>query len=297
MFRRKPPSDEAPKPRPDRSWPTRIAWGVLGGVFLLVVTRASVATVVRVHGDGMAPTILDGDAVLLLRSTRSLEAGDIVVYDPTPMPEMVDAATEAPLPGEAGESGLADPARDPGSSLVNTAVVDVEEVERRFERMKGPAAEGPTAPPAAYRLGRVIAVPGDAVTFNVPDAAMGLAINGVPMHQEPAPPRRSPTATGDHEMRAAAFEVAGETRFEVLEATQTIHWEGMELPIDDSPVQIRAEGYLIVADNRDESRCCDSRALGWIHPERVRGEIAARIASKPPTTRDGEDARRIQWLP
>lgn len=302
MFRRKRDPDleleaEAKRRKPDRSWPTRIAWGVLIGAFALVVTRASIATVVKIHGHGMAPTIADGDAVLLLRSTRSIEAGDIVVYDPTPMPQSIDPS-EPPPPGapDTRGHGLADPDADPSGQLVNTAVVDVEAVERRFERMRGEEAAPPEAPPTSYRLGRVLAVPGDAVSFNVTEGALGLAINGAPIESEPAPPRRD-SDESSRTMRAAAYERAGETRYEVLVGTQPPRWPGMELPFEDNPVQIRATGYLIVADNRDEGACCDSRELGWIAPERVRGEIAARIAASPPTTRDGDDAKRVTWLP
>ena len=91
--------DEAPVPS-DKSWPTRVAWGVLLGGFALVMTRASIATVVRVHGTGMDPTISDGDGVLLVRSTLALEAGDIVVYDPTPRPRPAEDV-DAMLPGAA----------------------------------------------------------------------------------------------------------------------------------------------------------------------------------------------------
>ena len=299
MFRRRAPGDEPePRGKPDRSWPTRIAWGVLIGGFALVVTRASVATVVRIHGDGMAPTILDGDGVVLLRGAMSIERGDIVVYDPTPPPPPPEPAEPDELPGEEGEGAPQGRKAPTGAELRNTAVVDVEAVERRWDRMA--STDAPSGPPESYRLGRVLAVPGDAVTFFVPDAPLGLAINGAPLVHEPAEPRRI-LVDGEAQMRATAFELAGEDEasggYKVLVATDVPAWEALELPRDQGPIELRAEGYLIVADNRDESRCCDSRALGWISPDRLRGEIAVRIAASPPTTADGPDARRVQWLP
>lgn len=291
VFRKKNPDalDAQPRARPDRSWPTRIAWGVLIGGFALVLTRASIATVVRTHGAGMAPTIADGDGLLLMRGSYSIEHGDIVVYDPTPPPAQEEQnIQEDGLPGEdklTGPKGV----EGFGAGLPNTAVVDVEDVEARWGRLQRRAnKDSTTGPPASYRLGRVLALPGDAVTFNLDGPGLGLAINGAPLKTE---------ALGEDIERPRAHEFAGETRYEVFAATEKVGWPGMALPMEDGPVQLRAEGYLIVADNRDESRCCDSRALGWIPEDHVRGEIAVRIAASAPSTSDTSGRKRVQWLP
>ena len=79
---KRPQTDEpevAARPR-ERSWSTKLAWGVLVGGGTLVLLRMAFATVVKVHGDGMAPALLDGDHVLLLRGAWSVDRGDVVVY-------------------------------------------------------------------------------------------------------------------------------------------------------------------------------------------------------------------------
>ena len=81
----RPDAPEPTKARPDHSWSTRLAWLVLVAGVIVIGVRLSAATVVRIHGHGMAPTLLDGDHVLLVRGTWGLERGDVVVYDPTPI--------------------------------------------------------------------------------------------------------------------------------------------------------------------------------------------------------------------
>src|SRR5688572_3555453 len=89
------PKPEKPRPR-DRSWSTRLAWLVLVGGAGIVVARLSFATVVQLHGDGMAPTLLDGDHVLLVRGQWTIERGDVIVYDPRP--PLVVPAPAPPAP-------------------------------------------------------------------------------------------------------------------------------------------------------------------------------------------------------
>ena len=64
MFRRRdqdPEEDERrPRRRPDKSFATRAAWGVIFAGMGLLAVRASVATVVKIHGDGMATAALTG---------------------------------------------------------------------------------------------------------------------------------------------------------------------------------------------------------------------------------------------
>ena len=138
--------------------------------------------------------------------------------------------------------------------LPNTAVVDVEGVEKRWGRTQQRRQPQPAGPPASYRIGRVLARPGDAVSFHVPDAPLGLAVNGQPLRAETLGPTEIPDPLG-----IRALEIGPQGPYQVHPAS-FVSWPGMVLPEDTGPVQIRAEGYLIVADNRDESACCDSRA-------------------------------------
>ncbi|HEY8378967.1 MAG TPA: S24/S26 family peptidase, partial [Nannocystis sp.] len=124
------PDDDYPEPVRDTSWPTRLAWCVLVGGAALLVLRCSVATVVEIHGDGMAPTLRDGDHVLFVRGTWGLDRGDLVVYDPTP-PEPEPEPAPAPAPEIPGERPAPDSRpRAPGSRdrLRNTAVVDAKDL-------------------------------------------------------------------------------------------------------------------------------------------------------------------------
>jgi hypothetical protein len=47
---------------------------------------------------------------------------------------------------------------------------------------------------------------------------------------------------------------------------------------------MEADGYLVIADNRDEGACCDSRALGFVEAGRIRGEIVLRLGGATPVT-------------
>lgn len=306
--------DETPPKRPPgKSWSTRIAWLVLVGGIVLVATRVSVATVVQVHGDGMAPTILDGDHVLFVRGSWGLALGDIVIYDPSPPPPQgpMDARPPDTLPAQDDDArDLPNPSRESGAPLRNTAVVDPEELERNWQRTqkRAGALQGP--PPAGYRVGRILALPGDTVTFNVADAALGLVVNGQPLSHKAGTSMRivlrdQPEATADAGAqpirRATAFESVGDRRYTVLRSSETpgMSWPGLELPdAAEGPVEVRAEGYLVLADNRDEGACCDSRAVGWVAAQRIRGEILWRLPGDPALTPDLDPAARgSRWLP
>jgi hypothetical protein len=80
-------------------------------------------------------------------------------------------------------------------------------------------------------------------------------------------------------------------------------WAGMDLPADDTPIEIIAPGYLVLADHRDEGACCDSRVLGFLPPAALRGEVVARIAGDArkapnPSAHEGGPAPRRgpAWL-
>ncbi|MCA9687501.1 MAG: S24/S26 family peptidase, partial [Myxococcales bacterium] len=173
---------------------SRVAWFTLAAATLLVLTRASVATVVQIHGDGMAPTIIDGESVLMVRGALGIEAGDIVVYDPSPPPPYQESEADRdvakrPLDGPAGPSEgerVIDPDRLARGELRNTAVVDVDDVESNWQRVRERGQQAPRN----FRVGRVLAVPGDTVTFHVPDAALGLVVNGRALTQKPDDPIR-----------------------------------------------------------------------------------------------------------
>ena len=273
----------------DRSWPTRLAWLVLVGGAAALVLRCGVATVVEIHGDGMAPTLLSSDHVLLLRGTWGLAAGDLVVYDPTPPAPLAPRAAPPPdIPGEREGPGL--PRHDgPRQRLRNAAVVDVDDLDLGDEWQAVQRRSGvQDSAPKSLRVGRILAVPGDRITFGEPAGALGLAINGRPLTQEVGAPLRlavrgpRDAAAPSARPRSTASEAIGERRYQILTAApgQTNYWPGMHLPGDAGPLEVEADGYLVVADNRDEGACCDSRALGFVGRDHIRGEIVLRLGGR-----------------
>ena len=307
--RREQVPDEPRRRRDRRRGSARVAWVLLIGAGALVLTRALWATVIQVHGDGMAPTILDGESVLMIRGRWGIESGDLVVYDPSPTPKPAgEPPAEAqphalpfgPSPGE----HWADPRATPRGALRGTAVVDVDEVESNGRRVRDGGAQ---ASPRSFRVGRVLAVPGDRVTFHVAEAGAGLAVNGQLLRHKLDTPVRLELAgrpapgedgAGLASLRPLAWETLGEARYPVLLGAEAPQWPGMGLPDDPGPIEVEAEGYLILADNRDEGACCDSRALGWIAPQALRGEIVLRLAGDPGAAPDSDPrSRGLQWLP
>lgn len=309
-FRRDDPEDDELAPRAgDRSWPTRLAWLVLVGGAAVLVLRCGFATVVEIHGDGMAPTLLSGDHVLLVRGTWGLGAGDLVVYDPTPpAPPTPRTAPTPEIPGPRESRGL--PRNDgPRQPLRNAAVVDVagvgdlddewQAVQRRSGVHEPPA-------PVSLRVGRILAVPGDRITFGETAGALGLAINGRPLTQEVGAPLRlavrgpQDAQAPPSRPRSTASEAIGERRYQILTAApgQTTRWPGMLLPTDAGPLEIEADGYLVIADNRDEGACCDSRALGFVDLDRIRGEIVLRLGGRNQSHPDvAPDDHGLLWKP
>lgn len=303
MLRRRDSDEDDPPKR--RHLSTRIAAVVLIGGAALVVTRASLATMIQVHGDGMAPTILDGESVIMVRGTWGIKPGDIVVYDPTPASEACDDAKPSPdrdrndARGPTPGGHHVDPTRPQTGELRNTAVVDVDQVESNWERVR----DRSRVRPRNLRVGRVLAVPGDTVTFHVPNVALGLVVNGVPLAQKPDDPIRlvlagKPTPGEDPgdahapRLRPLAWETLGDTRYPVLLDDGDQSWPGMALPDDLGPIEIMAEGYLILADNRSEGACCDSRAIGWVPAKHLRGEVVVRLAGDPGAAPDSDPRSR-----
>lgn len=286
-FRRADP--EADLPPNDRSWPTRLAWLVLVGGGACLVLRCGVATVVEIHGDGMAPTLLSGDHVVLVRGAWGLARGDLVVYDPRPPPEPPPPPAKRPEPPGTRE-GRGLPRHDgPRQPLRNTAVVDADDLDLGDEWQAVQRRSGVTdAAPPSLRVGRILAVPGDRVTFGDPDGNLGLAVNGAPLTQAASTPLRlsvrgvGADAPAPSRPRATATEAVGERRWRVLTtgAGEPLRWPGMRLPADMGPIEVEADGYLVVADNRDEGACCDSRALGFVHAANIRGEIVLRLGGR-----------------
>jgi hypothetical protein len=249
---------------------------MLLGIGAVVFARASLATIVQVHGDGMAPTIVDAESVVMVRGTWGIEHGDILVYDPTPPNEAQSEPELEPLPprttpGPIDEGRTIDPGRKPRGELRNTAVVEVDELEDNWSRVRGQDE----ARPRGYRVGRVLAGPGDTVTFHVPNVALGLLINGSPIAQKPD--------------ESIVWETLGSARYPILAGTESTSWPGIGLPDNLGALEVQAQGYLILADNRDEGACCDSRVLGWIPVDKIRGEVVLRLT--------GDAGRGMQWLP
>jgi len=306
--RRDEDEDEEVQRPPDRSWSTRLAWMTLVGGAAVLVTRMSLATVVQLHGDGMAPTLLDGDSVVVARGTWSVERGDIVVYDPGAAisgAELMAVGNEGEEPEGDRDGGVdfPDARKDPRGDFRNTAVIDPEELEENWakvQRRSDGIASRSTQP---LRLGRVIAVPGDTITFNLgPDAtdgSLGLGINGEPLTSKPAEPirieLRGDETNAEPSLRPLAYESTPKRRYPVLTraATGPVAWPGIGLPRpSDGPAQIEAPGFLVVADNRDDGACCDSRAVGWIPEDAISGEVLLRLASDPSATPDLDPSTR-----
>lgn len=306
-FRRADPDDEALAHAGERSWSTRLAWFVLVGGATLLIVRCGLATVVEIHGDGMAPTLLSGDHVVLVRGTWGLAAGDLIVYDPSPTTAAPAPPSSSPaLPGAREGRGL--PRNDgPRQQLRNTAVVDVDDLElgdqwKAVQRRSGVDQ----AAPRSLRVGRILAVPGDRVIFGDPAGVLGLAINGRPLTQEigatlrlairgPQDPAAPPARP-----RSTATEAVGDRRYQILLAApgQPPRWPGIGLPGDAGPVEVEADGYLVIADNRDEGACCDSRALGFVEAGRIRGEIVLRLGGRNASHPDvAPDDHGLRWKP
>lgn len=311
--------DEAPRrPRARPARGSRLALYVLVTTAAVVATRATVATVIPVHGDGMAPTLLDGDVVLMTRGDWTIGLGDLVVYAPTPAVAPAEtSALESDPSGTRRNQGTFDVEGNSGRTLPNAAVVDPRAIERevqgRWEDVGGRDAGASEIRAAAtpLQLGRVLARPGDRVTFGVHDAALGLAVNGVPLRHKAGPARRlvippqpvlgeDPHAVDRPTVRTTAYEHLGDLRYQVLVG------HGDELPAlaadGRSPAMARASvlapGYLIISDNRPEGACCDSRTVGWIHPDGIEGEVVARLSGATGHAPDADPGSRgPRWLP
>ena len=116
----------------------------------------------------------------------------------------------------------------------------------------------------------------------MPGGALGLAINGKALRQRPEPSIRLPDPEHDTtRLHAAARESQGdgEREYRVLVAADPTpaSWPALHLPDDAGPIEMEADGYLVVADNRERGACCDSRAVGWVKPEQIRGEVLLRL--------------------
>lgn len=298
MFRRNEDDDEderTPKRSSGHTWSTRFAWATLFGGAALLFARVSVATVVQIHGEGMAPTFVDGDYVMLLRERWTLQRGDVVVYDPdlaigagppSPDPEHADA----PRARDDRGRQLPDPHREPTPDLRNTAVVDREELEKNWEKVQRKSGGIVRYEATPMRLGRIVAVPGDRLTFHVEGAVLGLAVD-----DQPLTAKRSTVGSA-----GVAFESTDERRYPVLLGDDDREpWSGLALPGSaGGPVELVAEGYLVLADNRDEGACCDSRALGFIPPEAIRGKVVLRWAGEPDRAAEwGLPRRDLLWRP
>ncbi len=305
---------DRPRRRSDRSLSTRLAWFVLLLGAGLLILRASLATVIEIHGDGMAPTLLDGDHVVLVRGSWGLQAGDIVIYRPTPAadPEIIKVASEPSLEGsDDPETRLADPRRPSAEPLRNTAVIDIDDLHLDEEWAKVQRRSGLDRPPEsseALRVGRILALPGDLITFD--SGRSNLTINGVEIEHKASgiielmvrgrpDPSEAHAEVARARPRGSAFEMVGGRRFRVLQTPgQIARWPGMALPGDPGPVELIADGYLILADNRDDGACCDSRALGFVPQDQVQGEILVRLGGSEHVPDDIDPrSRGFLWRP
>jgi signal peptidase I len=285
----------------------------MGGA-VLVATRVGVATVVQIHGDGMAPTLLDGDHVMLVRGSTGIERGDVVVYLPgtaivVPLPEPEIAEADDPRADNDRGQELPDVREDPSRDLRNTAVIDPDELEDNWAKVQARSGGLATYEAPTLRVGRVLAVPGDRVAFHVPGAVLGVAVDGQPLVHKPSEPLRlslrdaeDPEGPVDApRVRATAYETVGDRRYQVLASADEPEdpWPSLGLPpAEAGPVELPAPGYLVVADNRDDGACCDSRAVGWVPAEAIRGRVLVRLTGNPSAAPDLDPAARgLLWKP
>ncbi len=308
----KPPSPDAAAPAErgrtaPRGWSSRLAWGVLVGCGVIVAARVVFATAVRVHGDGMAPTLVDGDHVLLLRGTWSVDRGDVVVYAArlhAPAPAASERrSSDGPRSRSDDGREFPDARRAPQGELRNTAVVDPEELGEALDenwRTVQARADAGLASRTTYRVGRVLARPGDRVVLSLERDGVGITVEGQRVEQKEGTPVRlqleDDTAP---RQRRALWEQAGDRRYLVLDAgDRAPRWAALLPEGATLGEAIAAPGYLVLADNRDEGRCCDSRALGWIEPDAIRGEVLARLAGDTTALPELEPGSRgLQWKP
>lgn len=307
---KRPQTDEpevAARPR-DRSWSTKLAWGVLVGGGSLVLLRMAFATVVKVHGDGMAPALLDGDHVLLLRGAWSVDRGDVVVYaaevaEPEPPKAIPAREHDAPRPRRNDGREFPDARAEPGRDLRNTAVVDPDELgdalDENWKQVQRRADAG-LAATKSYRVGRVIATPGDKVVLSQDARGLGITVEGERIEQKDGAPltiRLRDVPTGPTQRRTL-WESSAQRRWLVLDrGLSRPDWRALVEGHGKLGAEIVAPGFLVLADNRDEGRCCDSRTLGWIDGDAIRGEVVVRLAGDPAGTPDEPEARGLQWKP
>ncbi len=305
----------SPEPEPSgavRPWSKRLAWTVLVGGVAVVGLRVMFATVVRVHGDGMAPTLVDGEHVLLLRGQWSIERGDVVVYATTTQAPSSPATATPPeqdAPRARTDDGreFPDARRSPTRDLRNTAVVDPDEfgeaLDDNWRRVQKRAEIG-IGTVQAYRVGRVLAVPGERISLVDDRDGLGLVVEGQRVEQKAGSTIDVPLrdADGPTALRRTLWEQAGERRYLVLDrGTTTDDWSRITLGQGAPGEPFVAPGYLVLADNRDEGRCCDSRAIGWIEPDALRGEVLVRLgaptAQGPQGGGQGAEHRGFLWKP
>lgn len=310
-IRRRAPEPDPEEPLLDtgRSWSTRLAWATLVGGGLFLITRLSVATVVAIHGDGMAPTLVDGDHVLLVRGTVAIESGDVVVYEPVAPgaedPSAPEPPVDAPEARNADGDNFPDAREEPAGDFRNVAVIDPDELQENWKKVQRKSDGIMTHQAAPLRLGRVLAAPGDRVAFHVPGAALGLAVNGNPLSRKAGDPIRvvlvdGEAADGSALLRPTAWESTDDRRWQVLAAEHpgAPPWTPLHLPPPGAgPVEVEAPGYLVVADNRDDGACCDSRALGWIPKDAIRGRVLVRLAGGPSKAENATPRPGVQWSP
>ncbi|MEM7154879.1 MAG: S26 family signal peptidase [Myxococcota bacterium] len=286
---------------------------LVGGI-ALIATRVSLATVVQIHGDGMAPTLLDGEHVMLVRGSWSVERGDVVVYEPGAAAPLAPASPE-PVEGDDPDADnhdgdeLPDVRQEPGRDLRNTAVIDPEDLEDNWQKVQDRSDGLATYEAPVLRVGRVLAVPGQRVAFHVPGAVLGIAIEGQPLTHKSAEPLRlalhdvdDPEGpAGPPRMRSVAYESTEERRYQVLVPLDAPSdpWLGLGLPpAEAGPVELEAPGFLVVADNRDDGACCDSRAIGWVPADAIRGKVLVRLVGNSAAAPDLDPgARGLQWKP
>lgn len=98
-----------------------------------------------------------------------------------------------------------------------------------------------------------------------------------------------------------AYETTADRRYQVLVPVDEPDepWPGLGLPPPEAgPVELEAPGYLVLADNRDDGACCDSRAVGWVPAEAIRGKVLMRLVGNAAAAPDLDPGTRgLRWKP
>ncbi len=101
----------------------------------------------------------------------------------------------------------------------------------------------------------------------------------------------------DPDITAYLFEHARDIILVIDAGTWAPRWRHLVRAHAELDEPFTAPGYLVLADNRDDGRCCDSRALGWIDMASIRGEVVVRLGGGDARPGAQPGTGSFQWKP